>query len=240
MHLSWLDHLLALVLALIFPLWATRSYGRFRRDVAERGGAARLREYRLTVLIQWSLSAATLLLWYGMRRPWGDLGLALPASIGSVVGAAVTALGLAFLAMQWRQITQLGPEGLAALRAQVADVQELMPRTETEQRAFRLLALTAGICEELLFRGYLIAYASAFLPIWPASLLVGVAFGLAHAYQGPVGIVKTGVIGILAGCLYVGTGSLLWPMVLHTAIDLQGGAAGRRILGDASPAPASS
>ena len=35
---------------------------------------------------------------------------------------------------------------------------------------------------------------------------------------------------LVAAVLYVATGSLLWPIVLHAAVDLQGGAIGRRVL----------
>jgi membrane protease YdiL (CAAX protease family) len=48
-----------------------------------------------------------------------------------------------------------------------------------------------------------------------------VAFGLAHAYQGIAGIVTTGVLGGVMAGLYLGTGSLLLPVLLHTLIDLR-------------------
>ena len=57
-------------------------------------------------------------------------------------------------------------------------------------------------------------------------------FGLAHWYQGRVGVLKTGLLGGLMATFYLGTGSLLWPAILHVAIDLQGGAVGRRVLQD--------
>ena len=51
-----------------------------------------------------------------------------------------------------------------------------------------------------------------------------------HIYQGISGAIRAGVIGLFASLLYVGTGSLLWPTILHIAIDLQGGAVARRAL----------
>jgi membrane protease YdiL (CAAX protease family) len=48
-------------------------------------------------------------------------------------------------------------------------------------------------------------------------------FGLGHAYQGAAGIVKTGIVGLLMAGAYVGTGSLLAPMLLHVVIDLTSG-----------------
>lgn len=44
-------------------------------------------------------------------------------------------------------------------------------------------------------------------------------------------MIKTGATGLVMGVLYVGTGSLLFPMILHAAVDLQGGAMARHVLG---------
>jgi membrane protease YdiL (CAAX protease family) len=48
-------------------------------------------------------------------------------------------------------------------------------------------------------------------------------FGLGHAYQGAAGIVRTGIVGLLFAGAYVGTGSLLAPMLLHVVIDATSG-----------------
>ena len=46
-------------------------------------------------------------------------------------------------------------------------------------------------------------------------------FGLAHWYQGRLGMLATGVLGAVLTQLYLTTGSLLLPMVLHVLIDLR-------------------
>jgi membrane protease YdiL (CAAX protease family) len=51
--------------------------------------------------------------------------------------------------------------------------------------------------------------------------VAGAVFGLAHAYQGVTGVVTTGVLGGVLAALYLGTGSLLLPVVLHALIDLR-------------------
>jgi hypothetical protein len=72
--------------------------------------------------------------------------------------------------------------------------------------------------------------------VWPAVFIAGAVFGVAHFYQGVRGMIKAGVLGIAMAALFVGSGSLLWPMVLHVVMDLQAGAVGRRVL---TAAPAS-
>ena len=224
------DHLLAAVLLIAFPLHARWSWARFRRAVATGGPGARRREYVRGMARQWTVTGIVLLGWFLAGRSPASLGFQLPLDAGSLAGLAITGLGLAFLAGQWRAVRRLERSELVEYAGETLGVAELLPRTDEEARAFAALSLTAGICEEILYRGFLIAWVGVWTGPWTSALLAGLAFGVAHAYQGRSGVIKTGVIGILAGFLYVGTASLLWPMILHAAIDVHGGAVGRRIL----------
>jgi uncharacterized protein len=108
------------------------------------------------------------------------------------------------------------PPGHAALA--------VLPRSRSERHLFALVGVTAGVCEEWLYRGFFLAVVAALVPGLPTVglvLVAGVGFGLAHAYQGLSGVLTTGVLGgVLAG-LYLATGSLLLPVLLHAAIDLR-------------------
>ena len=83
-----------------------------------------------------------------------------------------------------------------------------------------------GICEEVIYRGFLFAYFAAWMPEAPALVVIVLAalvFGLVHLYQGAAGVVKITIIGILFGTLYWMTGSV-WPlMALHVVVDVSSG-----------------
>src|SRR5688572_6161215 len=103
-------------------------------------------------------------------------------------------------------------------------LKELLPRTANEKGAFAVLSLTAGIGEEVVFRGYALA---ALLPFlgggWGAALFTSVVFGLLHAYQGPLGMARTTLLGFLLAASVLISGSL-WPAITaHVALDLLGG-----------------
>ena len=68
--------------------------------------------------------------------------------------------------------------------------------------------------------------------MWPAALLSSLAFGLAHAYQGPKGVLKTGLFGLAAAGLYLLIGSIWLLIVLHAVVDLVSGTIGREVLAD--------
>ncbi|HEV2131521.1 MAG TPA: CPBP family intramembrane glutamic endopeptidase [Longimicrobiaceae bacterium] len=97
----------------------------------------------------------------------------------------------------------------------------ILPRTVGEKVAFVGVSITAGVCEELVFRGFLIPAASvAFGSIGLAVLLSSAVFGLLHAYQGVIGIVRTGILGFLLVIPLLATGSLLPSILAHTALDV--------------------
>ncbi|MBZ5696872.1 MAG: CPBP family intramembrane metalloprotease [Acidobacteriia bacterium] len=92
--------------------------------------------------------------------------------------------------------------------------------------AFLGLAMTAGFCEEILFRGYLQRQFLALTGrIEVAVALQAVVFGMAHTYQGWKGAVTIGVYGALFGVLAVVRKSLRPGMMQHAFQDSLAGIA---------------
>jgi uncharacterized protein len=87
---------------------------------------------------------------------------------------------------------------------------------------FVLVALSAGLCEEVVFRAWLL---DVLHQIGLRGLvLVGAAsavFGLAHFYQGIFGIVVTGLLAVVFCGLYFAGGTLWVPIVIHAIVDLR-------------------
>jgi hypothetical protein len=92
-----------------------------------------------------------------------------------------------------------------------------------ELKLFLALSLAAGVCEEIVFRGYLLPYFDSLGGRAGAVLATTLLFGVGHAYQGPRGIVRTGIVGLLLAGAYVATGSLLASVLLHVVIDAASG-----------------
>lgn len=100
-------------------------------------------------------------------------------------------------------------------------LRQLLPRTRRERGTFAALSFSAGIGEELAYRGYAYQVVQLLgLGPWSAAIAASVPFGFLHAYQGPVGVVRTGLMGLILAVPVVLTGSLLPSMAAHTLIDL--------------------
>jgi membrane protease YdiL (CAAX protease family) len=104
----------------------------------------------------------------------------------------------------------------------LGDIQALLPRNRAEVRLGALMSLNAGVVEELLFRLAMPALLYGAFGSSLFALIVSVLlFGGLHAYQGAGGILATVVIGAVLLALYIATGNILVPIVVHALIDLR-------------------
>jgi len=101
---------------------------------------------------------------------------------------------------------------------------QLLPRTKREKVVFAFLSLAAGVGEELAYRGFLVPTLALLMGSeWGAALASSAVFGTLHAYQGWLGMIRTGVLGLLLAASLLLSGSL-WPAILaHAILDLLAG-----------------
>jgi uncharacterized protein len=102
-----------------------------------------------------------------------------------------------------------------------APLEGMHPRNAPEIALWIAMALSAGICEEAIFRGYLQQQFSA----WTDNVSVGVfaqaaCFGLAHAYQAWKNIALIFVLGCIFGVFAVWRKGLRTNMIAHALVDV--------------------
>ena len=176
----------------------------------------RLALYLSAAISQWALAGLGLLIFFfsplrafsiGFRMLAPTLAL---ASAGALVALAVAAICLGLF---------LESRGWWPAEAEL--VYLLIPKTRCEKFwSVLLLAPTAALCEEFLYRGFLLAQLTQWLRseswAWAASSL---AFGLAHAYQGWQGMLRATLLGALLAYPVLRFGSLYPSMLAHGLID---------------------
>ncbi len=83
-----------------------------------------------------------------------------------------------------------------------------------------------GVIEETIDRGFLIGWGSSVVGERYALLLVfvsAIGFGIAHAWQGPAGMIMTGIGGLIFGLVYYFCDRKLLPaMVAHASSNFVG------------------
>jgi membrane protease YdiL (CAAX protease family) len=212
-----LGHLLAAYAVLAAPWLGRLWYEKARRRVAAGLPNAKIRLYRQLVVEQIVGTSLVLAIWRLGAIPESALGLVVPRHLGWNLAATLLIVGpLLRSALKLRSKSD-------KIRKKLEDmVGALMPDTHRERLWFGGVSVGAGISEELVFRGFLLCYFGIYVPqmnTLEKVFLVSVFFGLAHLYQGWQGMLGTGIVGLAMGGLYVATGSLLMPMVVHAAID---------------------
>ena len=82
-----------------------------------------------------------------------------------------------------------------------------------------LLALLAGLGEELLFRGVIQVWLAERTSLWLAVIAAGLLFGAGHWLSASYALLAS-LIGVYLGLLFVVSGNLLAPIVAHAAYDV--------------------
>jgi len=219
---AWDAWLLCLVLAGVVPFHGLLAYGRLKSGPDPIPTQAKLRLYATIVVMEWALVALTLAVLGHHGLTLGDLGQRIANPRLTLLATLLGLLGLgAITALNVRQIRGAPPE---ELERAVGRARKFVPVGPAEVAAFTFVALTAGICEEILYRGWLVSFlGAAFGSIWTGLIVAAFLFGLGHAYQGRQGILATGVLGLFFGGMFVAAKSLVPGQVLHAAIDLVNG-----------------
>lgn len=223
------DHVYALAVFVVFPVYSKFTFARAMQKVRERGEPARLSVYRQVIVTWIAFAGLVLILWWYFDRAWADIGLlggrpwAIP--IGLVIAAGVVALTI----LPLHGFTT-DPDGAGKLGDEIGDLIVMMPRSRREQAWFRAVSVNAGVTEELIFRGYLIWYLQAWLGLVWAAVIATVAFAFAHMYQGARQVPGVLLVSAVAVSLYLFTGSLLVPVLFHIALDVAQGSYIARIL----------
>ena len=127
-------------------------------------------------------------------------------------------------------------DSLLGLKSKLENIEKgfnekLSDVSDKEALVFCALSVTAGICEEFLYRGFVFAALTHIaVPIWGVLLISSVMFGLAHAYQGRGGVIGTLLLGTVFGLVRILYDSLVPVVLWHAAVDIVAGYAGKRYL----------
>ncbi len=204
----------------ILVLAALGGWAIWHKSFADQLSAAanpnRVRFYMVTLLYEWLLfvlvvagvrlrGASVLIVlgdhWHSVREVLRDIGIA--------TGFWIVAAILLWIFGWLLRIAALGH-----------NIQFMLPHGGIELTSWIALSVTAGICEETIFRGYLQRQFMALTKSAPAGiLLAAAAFGAAHAYQGLRMVILIGLYGAMFGILAYRRGSVRPGMIAHAWQD---------------------
>lgn len=212
------DFFLLLVLTAGLPVWALRNWRSLHGKLERAEPDARIDAYRRLLVVQWSLVAFLAVHVVLRSIEPAALRIALPLD-ARLLGAMLVSGALVMLVAGQARVALRDEDNRAEARKALIPVRAMLAHTPREYAWFRPVAWTAGICEEILYRGYLPWLLAQAMPVGWAFVVATLAFGVGHAYQGVPGVVKTTIVGAVMSALTWASGSILPAVVLHVAID---------------------
>jgi len=103
-------------------------------------------------------------------------------------------------------------------------IQTYLPQRAIEILLWISVSISAGICEEFVFRGYFQKQFEAYTHTkWLALILQAILFGVSHGYQGVQACAQIAVFGSLFGALALWRKSLRPGMMAHAWSDILSG-----------------
>lgn len=159
--------------------------------------------------------------WFGMRRSAISMGMLIDGSKGTRLRwLRYLAIGVA----GWIVYLSIGALLSAALHPSVEalrGMQAMLPKTPGERFLWAAFALTAGICEEIVYRGYLLRqFRGVTGSTFAALILQALGYSVVHLSLPIQYLAAVAVLGLLLGMLAIWQKSLVPGMVLHVAVGL--------------------
>jgi len=209
---------LAAYTVLVEPFLRTNFYRNLKKQLSI-DPSARVLFYRTQVLWEWSWVVVLVVILIPIPEPLAWIGLTLPNPIGWIIMAALlVGIGLSVV------LLRRNPGAMEAMQRNLEASAILLPATAAERKWYAIATVTAGICEELLYRGFLMRYTlSTFTGLnWIlVAIISGIVYGLSRAYQGFRGISQTALTGFSFAVVYVLSGSLIPAMIFHILAELR-------------------
>ncbi|MEO0787439.1 MAG: CPBP family intramembrane glutamic endopeptidase [Bacteroidota bacterium] len=238
-HMHLLDHILIFCLLVLLParsLWAGRQAG--GGLPASFTHEAKMVLYYGNSALLWMLAAAVGLVCWFYGRPAREIGLQWGETPYSGMAQALVLLFLVLYILDvFAEVGKLSKKEVERAKA-IPTLPAFLPSTGREFIHYSFLALSAGLAEEIVYRGYCISYLQAIIgdeDWWQLALILllpALAFGMGHIYQGWQAVVKIVIMATLFGAIFWLSSSLWVLMLLHVAVDLVGGLLGWNILRD--------
>ncbi|MDN7123439.1 CPBP family intramembrane glutamic endopeptidase [Pseudidiomarina terrestris] len=211
-----------LLLVVAMPVYSLWESDKVKVAIIE-GRKTKLRAYKEAIIFLWIPTSVLLALLFSGRLSPSELGLVWQGNLSNWIGAGlVLAVSAYFFYSIYALLSH--PEKLDEFRDAAQNSDWMVPATSKELRWFTLgLSVSAGVCEELLFRGFIIGVLGNVFGVILSLVVGSLLFGLCHLYQGWGNVLRTAIIGLVLGIIYILTESLWVAIALHILIDVYGG-----------------
>ncbi|UPO89748.1 CPBP family glutamic-type intramembrane protease [Niallia sp. Man26] len=216
------------------PIFGYFDFQKFKVNVTTIAHA-REKYYIHTIVGLWVPTLYIILLVLFTEVTFNQIGFTLPSINTDVFGPVITYIVFALTGVYIMAILyyMIGYHVSSNIRTNLTEAKNkqkekseflaIMPVSKKEKKLWNYVSFTAGVTEEIIYRGFLLfafSYLFPSLSIWFVAIFASLLFGLAHTYQGLLsGVLRTAIVGLVFSILYAGLGSIIPLIILHFLID---------------------
>lgn len=227
MNLFWIDHFLFIIVGIVIPALAVMSMNKVDEvdmELIDLPRPSKKRIYYTNGLILWLGVVIIFFSWYFGPKQFNLLGLQAPkfSTYTLIFSFALLAIYIIDLVKSYKEYESPSNE-------ENKFFEDIMPVNWKEYAHFCFLAISAGVCEEFIFRGFLINYLNVVFEstghsLVIACILTSVIFAMSHLQQGFDNVLKIAVLALLFALIFILSESLIIVIILHAFVDLVSGA----------------
>jgi uncharacterized protein len=166
-----------------------------------------------------------LTLWNVTFRSFEVLGITYPIIDSMVIGLCISIIVIYVSDTAYNFF-----QHIKAINNDSKELESIMPTSWNDYGHFIFMAFAAGICEEIVYRGFMINYVMHMLPtneyrFLIALIMPALIFAVSHVYQGWFSVLKIFAVSLLFSAIFLFSKSLVLVCIIHVLIDLVSGAA---------------
>ena len=220
--------ILIISLSIIYPISGYIQQKKLKKSISD-GGYNKIKWYRETIIWSWIPVLIIVLLFPLSNMTLKNIGVKWIYIGASSLNNWIKYLliGLYFLYLLYNIysiiILKYNKKSRSITAATIPnDFRLFFPITSKEKSIWDFVAISAGITEEIIYRGYLFYALGIIFPhisIILILLITTIIFGIGHIYQGKEAI-KSTLIGFILGIFYIVFNSIIPLIIIHIAQDL--------------------
>jgi len=212
-------YILISVIGIVYPSYIVLTHKKINNRI-KINDKFRLVDYKQTISIFWILTI--LIISNSMFD--NDLKLNFYPTLNTfgIITAILIIFFIGFLILQ----SKVKDENVSATKEKMIDGYHYLPKTRQELIWFNILSLSAGICEEIIFRMFVFSFLLFNTNLITSFLLTNIIFAITHIGTGTRNILSAFILGLLFTAIYYFTNNIWLSIILHCAIDIYAGAIG--------------
>lgn len=216
-------HFLFVLITVLYPIFLIADH--YKREKRKRPDSSRnkIKEYQKTILVFWFLTILVVLNDY--LQPIPSLSFQFELSLLNIVFMSLVVL-VSYIQYKSSRITE---RNITTFASKSQTVLNYLPKSKQELSWFIMVAISAGFCEEVLFRMFVFEFALKHIGVIGSILFANVIFAITHIDMGIKNLVGAFILGLVFSLVYYFTQNIWIVVALHISIDLHAGILGYRV-----------